>query len=392
MTRLDRSQYAVLFVDDEPHNLVTFRYAMDDQFKVLTAGSAEEALRILESNDDIVVLVADQRMPKTSGVELCARTKALRPEVVRMIATAYADIHEAIEAINHGHVVRYIVKPWRNEELAVVLETAIDFAHMQRTMQDMELRLLRAGQARVAVAVHDEVLHEITNPLTIVKCSIDRTLELLDHLLASGLVHDDHKTHAMLLEAREEQQAAISAVDHVSAVARRLQKRDDSAHGEERACDAARAIDSTVRIVRRQVERIASLEVVLEDEPVVQLEASAVGQIVLNLVLNAAQAIEARKLTDRTIRVSLASDEDEAVIVVADDGPGIAGELLPRIFDPYMTTRANGSGVGLALVRDIAVRAGGTVRARSSEGEGSRFEVRLPRSRESLRPSGLLVS
>jgi two-component system sensor histidine kinase/response regulator len=382
--RLDRSQYAVLFVDDEPHNLVTFRYAMDDQFNVLTAGGADEALKILESNENVVVLVADQRMPKTSGVELCARAKALRPDVVRMIATAYADIHEAIEAINHGHVVRYIVKPWRNEELAIVLETAIDFAHMQRTMQDMELRLLRAGQARVAVAVHDEVLHEITNPLTIVKCSIDRTLEVLDKVLEDGLGPDALRARALLLEARDEQQSAASAVDHVSAVARRLQKRDEGDHGEDGACDAARAVDSTVRIVRRQIERIAGLELNLEDEPLVQVEASAVGQIVLNLVLNAAQAIEVAKLSGRTIRISLSSDDEDAVLIVADDGPGISGELLPRIFDAYMTTRPGGSGVGLALVRDIAMRAGGTVRARSSEGEGSRFEVRLPRVREAL--------
>jgi signal transduction histidine kinase len=383
--RLDRSQYAVLFVDDEPHNLVTFRYAMDDQFNVLTAGGAEEALKILESNENVVVLVADQRMPKTSGVELCARAKVSRPDVVRMIATAYADIHEAIDAINHGHVVRYIVKPWRNEELAVVLETAIDFAHMQRTMQDMELRLLRAGQARVAVAVHDEVLHEITNPLTIVKCSIDRTLEILDKVLEDGLSPEALRARALLLEAREEQQSASSAVDHVSAVARRLQKRDETQPGgEDGACEAARAVDSTVRIVRRQVERIAGLELTLEDEPLVQVEASAVGQIVLNLVLNAAQAIETAKLNGRTIRVTLSSDDEDAVLVVADDGPGIAGELLPRIFDAYMTTRQGGSGVGLALVRDIAMRAGGTVRARSSEGEGSRFEVRLPRVRESV--------
>jgi len=383
--RLDRSQYAVLFVDDEPHNLVTFRYAMDDQFNVLTAGNADDALKILEANENVVVLVADQRMPKTSGVELCARAKVVRPDVVRMIATAYADIHEAIDAINHGHVVRYIVKPWRNEELAVVLETAIDFAHMQRTMQDMELRLLRAGQARVAVAVHDEVLHEITNPLTIVKCSIDRTLEIIDKVLEDGLSPDALRARALLLEAREEQQSASSAVDHVSAVARRLQKRDDHQPiGEDSACEAARAVDSTVRIVRRQVERIAGLELTLEDEPLVQVEASAVGQIVLNLVLNAAQAIETAKLNGRTIRVTLSSDDEDAVLVVADDGPGISGELLPRIFDAYMTTRPGGSGVGLALVRDIAMRAGGTVRARSSEGEGSRFEVRLPRVRESV--------
>jgi len=255
---------------------------------------------------------------------------------------------------------------------------------MQRTMQDMEMRLLRAGQARVAVAVHDEVLHEITNPLTIVKCSIDRTLEIIDKVLEDALTPEALRARALLLEAREEQQSAASAVDHVSAVARRLQKRDDGAHGEDGACDAARAIDSTVRIVRRQVERVAVLELTLEDEPLVQVQASAVGQIVLNLVLNAAQAIEVAKLTGRTIRVSLASDDEDAVLVVADDGPGISGELLPRIFDAYMTTRPGGSGVGLALVRDIAMRAGGTVRARSSEGEGSRFEVRLPRVREAV--------
>ena len=90
------------------------------------------------------------------------------------------------------------------------------------------------------------------------------------------------------------------------------------------------------------------------------------------------------KVTGLSGVVSLASDDEDAVLIVADDGPGISGELLPRIFDAYMTTRPGGSGVGLALVRDIAMRAGGTVRARSSEGEGSRFEVRLPRVREAV--------
>ena len=136
------------------------------------------------------------------------------------------------------------------------------------------------------------MLHEITNPLTIVKCSIDRTLEVLDKVLEEGLPPEALRARALLLEAREEQQAAASAVDHVSAVARRLQKRDESHSGEDGACDAARAVDSTVQIVRRQVERIAVLELAMEDEPLVQVEASAVGQIVLNLVLNAAQAIE----------------------------------------------------------------------------------------------------
>jgi signal transduction histidine kinase len=373
---LDRNRYSVLYVDDEPHNLVAFRYAMEDQFNVLTAGTAEQALELLK-RDEVVVLVADQRMPGTSGVELCVQARMNRPDVVRMIATAYADIHEAIEAINRGYVARYIVKPWRNEELMQVLQTAIDFAHVQRTMQDMEMRLLQVGQARAAVAAQDELVHEIRNPLTIVKCAIDRSLELVEQLERLGR-DTQSPAHAKLLEVLEEQQGAMRALGHIEAVTSRLHSKPSRTNVEKRLCDAARVVDSTVRIVRRQVERLTALELELEEVPPVALEASALGQIVLNLIMNASQAIQERGMTGRTIRVSLALEDDEAVLAVTDDGPGIPPAVLPKIFDAYVTTRTEGNGVGLAVVRDIAMRVGGSVRARNGLKGGARLEVRLP--------------
>src|SRR5688572_7546072 len=108
--------YPILFVDDEPQNLVVFRYAMEEHFTVLTAPSGPAALQILQQQQ-VAVLLADQRMPEMTGVELCAAAREMQPEAVRIIITAYADIHAAIDAINKGAVSRYLVKPWRNEEL-----------------------------------------------------------------------------------------------------------------------------------------------------------------------------------------------------------------------------------------------------------------------------------
>src|SRR5262245_1903466 len=147
--------YPILFVDDEPQNLVVFRYAMEEHFTILTAQSGADALQVLQ-RQQVAVLLADQRMPQMTGTELCARAREIQPDAVPISTTAYADIHAAVDANNKGQVSRYLVKPWRNEELMEVLQTAIEFVHLQHAMRDMELRLLRTGQSRIATAVHDE--------------------------------------------------------------------------------------------------------------------------------------------------------------------------------------------------------------------------------------------
>jgi signal transduction histidine kinase len=143
-------------------------------------------------------------------------------------------------------------------------------------------------------------------------------------------------------------------------------------------CDAGRVTDATVRIIRREVERFAGLQVVLEQSPVVGVEASALGQIVLNLVLNAAQAIEGSGVAGCSIRITVSVLDGMASVAVSDSGPGIPPEILERIFEPYFTTKATGSGLGLSIVREMVWRAGGQIAARSNPGVDTTFEVRLP--------------
>jgi two-component system, NtrC family, sensor kinase len=376
---VEHKLYPVLFVDDEPQNLVVFRYAMEDHFTVLTAQSGAEALQLLQRHQ-IAVLLADQRMPGMNGVELCARARELQPDAVRIIITAYADIHAAIDAINQGQVSRYLVKPWRNEELMEILQTAIEFVHLQAAMRDMELRLLRTGQSRIATAVHDEVLHEIANPLGAMTMTLHQATELLDAAIARLDISGQDTTADVksdLLELREVHADALAAVDQLNSLAARMRVGPQPVRSMG-LCDAGRVVDATVRIIRREVERIATMQVVLEQSPIVAVESSALGQIVLNLLLNAAQAIEGSGHTDRSIRLNVGISEGMAVVRVVDDGPGIGSENIERIFEPYFTTKARGTGLGLSIVREMVWRAGGQISARSAPGVETAFEVRLP--------------
>jgi len=373
---VDYRSYPVLFVDDEPQNLVTFRYALAEDFDVLTVGSGEEALRLMAGRA-VAVLIADQRMPGMTGVELCSEARRRWPDMVRIIITAYADLHAAISAINDGKVSRYMVKPWRNEELADILRTAIEFVHLQETMRDMELRLLSSGQRKVAIAAQDELLHEVANPITAARLALgeaqgEATAAL--KALQRGSSDGAERSLQLLLAAQQDAGAALQQLADICDRMRPQGRRQE----EPERCEAARVVDATIRILRREVERHASLTVVLESAPEIAVSASVLGQIVLNLLTNASQAIATTGLPGGRILVELSEAPGIARLRVRDTGPGVPTGQLEEIFEPYFTTKDDGSGLGLSITRELARGAGGKVSVRNMADGGCEFEVLLP--------------
>jgi DNA-binding NtrC family response regulator len=128
---LDHRAYPVLVVDDEQDNLDAFRFNFKKGFDLHTATSGAEALALLETLDPAVI-VSDQRMPKLTGIELLRQAAALRPEAVGIILTAYTDVDVLIEAVNLGHLHRYVTKPWDSREMKAVLRQAIERFHLGR--------------------------------------------------------------------------------------------------------------------------------------------------------------------------------------------------------------------------------------------------------------------
>jgi Nif-specific regulatory protein len=137
---LDLTRYPVLVVDDEPDNLDAFRFNFKRVFRMLTAGSGDEGLALLRDND-VAVIVTDQRMPRMTGLEFLKAAGAARPDAIGIILTAFTDVDVLIESINLGQVYRYITKPWDAKEVKGILAQAIETHHLRRENRRMAEQL-----------------------------------------------------------------------------------------------------------------------------------------------------------------------------------------------------------------------------------------------------------
>ena len=120
---MEKKDFTILYVDDEVHNLISFRATFRRDYKILTAQSGDEGVSVLNDNEVHLVL-SDQRMPGMAGVEFLEKVNHTFPETIRMIITGFSDIDAVIGAINKGGVNRYITKPWDEREMRMTIENA----------------------------------------------------------------------------------------------------------------------------------------------------------------------------------------------------------------------------------------------------------------------------
>lgn len=125
----------LLFVDDEERIIRLLKMTFRTQYKVFTALNAEEALKTLEANR-IDVIVCDQRMPGTTGIELLAQVRSRWPEVVRILLTGYSDLVAIIGSVNQGEVHRFLSKPWDQAGIRETISEAIELAESLRQTLD----------------------------------------------------------------------------------------------------------------------------------------------------------------------------------------------------------------------------------------------------------------
>src|SRR5215471_17332913 len=125
----------ILIVDDEEAILETMSFTFEDEYDVLTATSAREALAVLDAQAPIAAVITDQRMPEMTGVEFLARVCERHPSTTRIILTGYADGDAMVRAINEGHVYAYVTKPWEPEELKQLVHRAVEL-HRLRVQND----------------------------------------------------------------------------------------------------------------------------------------------------------------------------------------------------------------------------------------------------------------
>lgn len=146
----------VLFVDDDAGNRQAFQAAFRNYMHVLLAANLQEAWAHL-TNNTVHVVIADQRMPRTTGSELLSMVRDRLPHVRRMLVTAYADLEAIIDAVNNGGVTKYFAKPWVSDQLVKAVQDA--FAEIAAEAQrDDYTRRLEESNRQLEFALRQRLL------------------------------------------------------------------------------------------------------------------------------------------------------------------------------------------------------------------------------------------
>jgi PAS domain S-box-containing protein len=240
------------------------------------------------------------------------------------------------------------------------------------TRKQLERQLVQSDRLAALGTMAAGVAHEINNPLAYVMLNLEwiaRNLPRVERDPASlgGLME-------MLQEARR-------GAERVSEIVRELRS-FSRADGETRRCvDLPSVVQSAIRLAGHEIRHRARVTTALDPVRPVWANESRLEQVVINLLLNAAQAMPERRAEPNEIRVTVREDgEGRAVLEVYDNGDGISPDVLPRIFDPFYSTKpvGLGTGLGLSICHGIVTSLGGTIAAYSEPGEGTTFRVVLP--------------
>jgi DNA-binding NtrC family response regulator len=135
---VNKPKHCLLIVDDEPDVCDSVHDLLRREFRVLKAHSAQEGYELMQQ-EEVHIIMSDQRMPQITGVELLTSVKARYPQAVRMLFTGYADLESIIAAINQGHVFQFMKKPWQPEELLdAVRQAANEYERLAAGAEERE--------------------------------------------------------------------------------------------------------------------------------------------------------------------------------------------------------------------------------------------------------------
>ncbi|HEY3821697.1 MAG TPA: ATP-binding protein [Polyangiaceae bacterium] len=240
------------------------------------------------------------------------------------------------------------------------------------TRKQLEQQLVQSDRLAALGTMAAGVAHEVNNPLAYLMLNLEWIARKLpsvtkDPSSLPGLT-------AMLDEARHGAQRVSTIVRELRSFSR--------ADGETRTrVDLAEVVRSGVKIAGHEIRHKARIVTSFEPARGVWANEARLEQVVINLLLNAVQALPEASVEHNEIRVSVRSDSDDrAVLEVFDNGEGIPADVLPRIFDPFFTTKpvGVGTGLGLSICHGIVTSLGGHIGAYSEPGEGTTFRVVLP--------------
>jgi signal transduction histidine kinase len=353
-------------------------------YDVSFAENGIEALRRLHSQKLPDVIVLDLRMPLMDGWEFRAIQKDDPKFGLIPVVAISADGSAQAAAISAQ---AYLRKPVEAKDLLRAIEGVLsDRANQLSAQSDETERLASLGRLAAAVG------HEINNPLTFVILNLNQSLDKLRPSIlaldgAPGLPIAGDVIVAikgdllMIADMLEECQVGSERIRETVGNLQQLAGRGERQLG---PLDVHKLIEQSVSMVWNQIRHRARLIKTFGKLPLIRGNGTALGQVFLNLLVNAAQALPEGHADDNEIRISTAVQAGpagpEVVVEISDSGTGMAPETLTHVFEPFYTTKTmgQGTGLGLSISRQTVGLHDGRMTVESTLGKGTVFRVFLP--------------
>jgi len=421
---MDKSKRKLLYVDDEQQNLQGFKIAFYDEYDVLVANSASEALEILPKQD-VMVVVSDQRMPGMSGLEMFDVINKKYPDIVCIILTAFADAGAMLQAVNQGGVYRFLLKPWNELELKIAINQAFERNYYKREnrvlMESLKMKNHELSQSNEELMQTSSILKEREIKLKeqneeYLTINEELTQTIAELEIAKEMAEESDKLkRAFLQNISHEIRTPMNAIvgfssllndsalpqDRISTYTNIIHKSSMQLLGIVSDVLTISAIDTgQEKVILSDIHLLPFLEDLnnifssdatqkkllfsmkhegVDEQTILKSDRIKLNQIISNLISNAI-----KYTPEGFVEFGCNIENDQVIIYVKDSGIGISPEHHKLIFERFsrveseQTIMFSGTGLGLAISKAMVDLLDGRIWVESELGKGSTFKVSFP--------------
>lgn len=363
-------KFRILYVDDESRNLQLFQVAFEKEFDITTCVSPLQAKQILKKGF-FEIVIADQRMSEMSGVDFLECAHQISDASVRILLTGFCDFQASIEAINRGKIFYYCTKPWKKEELKMILLKCIEhflliegkkklIVKLSESVRELELFLYRAS-------------HDLRAPIA-------TQLGLLQLLKAE--INGDALTYVLKIEEM------ISRLEHTLEKIKQLSCRTRELMERKLSSNVEQIVRFSVDKFKNEIlEKGIRIESQLVPSTEHYFDMNAVQIIIDNIIENAIQFC--RSDVDSFIRINsyVPTHDDRLLVSIEDNGMGIPFEVMDKIFDPFFrgSLKSTGNGLGLFVVKKFCEVNHYEINVESDSTSRTKFTISIPNISETVK-------
>lgn len=388
-------QLRALIVEDVEHDALLVvrelrRGGFDVSFERVDTHEAMSAALTTQRWD---LVISDHAMPRFSAPMALACMKERQLDLPFIIVSGTVNEDLAVEALHAG--AHDFMAKGKLARLNSAVERELRNASLRAEQSRMKEQLVISDRMASVGTLAAGVGHEINNPLATLMANLTFAAENVAMLAQDVRTYGESRSGveaadedgraewivARLREIEEPLRDSCEAADHVRHIVRDLKIFSRSDEERTTAVDLRRVIESSLRMAWNEIRHRACVVREYGDVRSVEGNEGRLGQVFLNLIVNAAQAIPEGRADRNEIRVVTKEDDHGRVVVeVRDTGVGIPESVVSRIFDPFFTTKpiGEGTGLGLAICHRIVTALGGELIVESEVGKGTVFRTILP--------------